>query len=165
MTSDKRDMEIYCKTCDRSLGHYPDEKIPLNVKGRTSCKLCGEEIEILRTAEGESRRKSSGGEAAGGSKMLKLFRLLSIIEGMSLIALFCVAMPAKYYFNYFDVVWDTGMVHGMLWMSYFVMSLVVSHMEKWKVTLWIMALFASVIPFACLLLERRLRPATVPVAA
>ena len=158
-------MEIYCNRCDKVLGHYPDEKIPLNVKGRSSCKLCGEEIEILRTANGQSTRKSSGDGNAGGSTMLKLFRLLSIIEGMSLIALFCVAMPAKYYFNYFDIVWDTGMVHGILWMSYFVLSLVVSHMEKWKVTLWITALFASVIPFACFFLERKLKAPMVPAEA
>ena len=150
-------MEIYCKRCDKSLGHYADEKIPLNVKGHTSCKLCGEEIEIFRTGSGQSTRKSSDGGKEGGSRILKIFRLLSIIEGTSLIALFCVAMPAKYYFNYFDIVWDTGMIHGILWMSYFVLSLVVSHLEKWKVTLWIAALFASVIPFACFLLERKLK--------
>lgn len=136
-------MEIFCKTCDKVLGHYPDEKIPLNVKGYTTCKLCGERIEIFRTSK--------------SSPLLKFFRLLSIIEGFSLIALMCVALPAKYYFGYFDIVWDTGMIHGILWMSYFVLSLAVSHLEKWPVTLWIMALFASVIPFACFLLERKLK--------
>ncbi len=97
--------------------------------------------------------------------MLKIFRVLSIIEGLSLIALMCVALPAKYYFGYFDIVWDTGMVHGILWMSYFVLSLVVSHMEKWKVTLWIAALFTSVIPFAFFFLERKLKRPMAPVAA
>ncbi|MDT8318298.1 MAG: DUF3817 domain-containing protein [bacterium] len=158
-------MEIYCKRCDRSLGHYPDEKIPLNVKGRTVCKLCGEEIDIFRTADGQPTRKSSGGEAADGSKMLKLFRLLSIIEGTSLIALFCVAIPAKYYLKVFDVVWDVGMIHGILWSIYFIMSLLVSHMEKWKVTLWITVLFASVIPFACFFLERKLKGSSASAVA
>ena len=139
-------MKIYCKTCDKVLGHYPDEKIPLNAKGYTTCKLCGSRIEIFRTSE-----------KSGGSKLLKFFRVLSIIEGLSLIALMCVAIPAKYYFKVFDVVWDVGMAHGILWTIYFVMSLVVSHFEKWRVTLWIMALIASVIPFACFLLERKLK--------
>ena len=97
--------------------------------------------------------------------MLKIFRLLSIIEGMSLITLMCVALPAKYYFGYFDIVWDTGMIHGILWMSYFTLSLIVSHMEKWRVTLWIIALFASVTPFACFFLERKLKPTMVPAVA
>ena len=155
-------MEIYCKICDKVLGHYPDEKIPLNVKGRTSCKLCGEEIEIFSTLEEAVSGESARFGNSDGSTILKIFRLLSIIEGMSLIALFCVALPAKYYFGYFDIVWDTGMIHGILWMSYFVLSLVVSHMEKWRVTLWIIALVASVIPFACFFLERKLKTTMDP---
>lgn len=155
-------MEIYCKTCDKSLGHYPDEKIPLNVKGYTTCKLCGEDIEIFRTLEEAASEESAMSGNSGVSTILKIFRLLSIIEGMSLIALFCVAMPAKYYFGYFDIVWDTGMIHGILWMSYFVLSLAVSHMEKWRVSLWIAALFASVIPFACFFLERKLKSTMAP---
>lgn len=88
--------------------------------------------------------------------MLKAFRMLSIIEGISLIALFLVAMPGKY-LGYFDILWDTGMVHGILWMIYFILSLLVSHKEQWSVAFWVLALFASVIPFACLFLERKLR--------
>ena len=146
-------MEIYCKTCDKVLGHYPDEKIPLNVKGYTTCKLCGDRIEIFRTS-GNLK----------GITILKLFRLLSIIEGLSLIALMCVALPAKYYFASFDIVWNTGMIHGILWMSYVVLSLIVSHLEKWRVTLWILALFASVIPFACFFLERKLKAPIAPAS-
>ena len=157
-------MEIYCDTCDKILGYYPDEKISLKTKMHSTCKSCGTRIEIFRIAEGQSTRKSSPAVDAGGITMLKIFRVLSIIEGLSLIALMCVALPAKYYFNYFDIVWDTGTVHGILWMAFFVLSLVVSHMEKWKVTLWITALFASVIPFACFFLERKLKRPMAPAA-
>lgn len=97
--------------------------------------------------------------------MLKVFRVLSLIEGLSLITLMCIAIPAKYYFKVFDVVWDVGMTHGILWSVYFILSLVVSHLEKWKVTLWIAALFASIIPFACFLLERKFKKLVVPVRA
>ena len=89
--------------------------------------------------------------------MLKTFRMLSLIEGASLITLICVAMPAKYYFGYFDILWNTGMVHGILWMVYLSLSLVVSHKEKWPVTFWVVTIFASVIPFACFFLDRKLR--------
>lgn len=148
-------MEIYCKRCDKILGHYPDEKIPANIKGYTSCKSCGDRIEIFRKSE----------ETAPGKTMLKIFRLVSIIEGLSLIALMCVALPAKYYFAYFDIVWNTGMLHGILWMIYFFLSLLVSHQEKWSVTLWIITLFSSVIPFACFFLERKLKAMLTPSAA
>ncbi|MDH3974838.1 MAG: DUF3817 domain-containing protein [Deltaproteobacteria bacterium] len=148
-------MEIYCKTCDKVLGYYPDEKIPPNVRGYTTCKLCGEQIEIFKKVE----------QSKAGKTMLKIFRMVSIIEGLSLIALMCIAIPAKYYFKYFDIVWDVGMAHGILWTIYFILSLVVSHLEKWKVTLWIAALFASVIPFASFLLERKLKKLIIPAKA
>lgn len=92
--------------------------------------------------------------------MLKTFRVLSIIEGTSLIALFLVAMPGKY-LGYFDILWDTGMVHGILWMIYFLLSLLVSHKQQWSVAFWVLALLASVIPFACFFLERKLRETEV----
>ena len=150
-------MEIFCTTCDKVLGHYPDAKIPLNVWGHTNCKHCGTRIDIFRTAKGPASTKFVKKGKAGKFSLLNLFRVLSVIEGLSLIALMCVAIPAKYYFKWFDVVWDVGMIHGILWMIYFVMSLAVSHVEKWKVTLWILAVFASVIPFACFLLEKKLK--------
>ena len=89
--------------------------------------------------------------------MLKAFRVLSLIEGLSLISLFCIAMPAKYYFGYFDIVWPVGMTHGLLWMTLVVFSLPVSHKQGWSVFFWMLVLLASVIPFACFILDRKLK--------
>ncbi len=89
--------------------------------------------------------------------MLSFFRKLSLIEGFSLIVLLFIAMPAKYHFGYFDIVWIVGMTHGLLWLAYLMASLVVSHQQKWSITFWLLVLFASVIPFACFFLERKLR--------
>ncbi|MDH5601512.1 MAG: DUF3817 domain-containing protein [Gammaproteobacteria bacterium] len=88
--------------------------------------------------------------------MLSLFRKLSLIEGLSLIVLVCIAMPAKYQFGVIDSVWQVGMTHGVLWTMYFVTSLIVSHQQKWSVMFWLVVLFASVIPFACFFLDRKL---------
>lgn len=89
--------------------------------------------------------------------MLKTFRALSLIEGLSLITLFFVAMPAKYYFHSFDIVFQVGMTHGLLWLSYVVMSLVVSHRQGWSVVFWMLVLLASVVPFACFILDWKFR--------
>ena len=89
--------------------------------------------------------------------MLKTFRALSMIEGFSLIALFFVAMPAKYYFASFDIVFQVGMTHGLLWMAYVVLSLAVSHKQGWSVVFWALVLVASVIPFACFILDAKLK--------
>ena len=88
--------------------------------------------------------------------MLKTFRTLSIVEGLSLITLLFIAMPAKYHFGY-DFVWQVGMTHGLLWMAYVTLSLPVSHKQKWDVMFWMLVLFASIIPFACFFLDSRLK--------
>lgn len=96
--------------------------------------------------------------------MLSVFRKLSLLEGLSLIVLLLIAMPAKYHFGIIDSVWQVGMTHGVLWTMYFLMSLVVSHQQKWSVMFWLVVLVASVVPFACFFLDRKLidkEPVTV----
>lgn len=94
--------------------------------------------------------------------MLSFFRKLSLIEGISLIVLLFIAMPAKYQFGYFDSIWMVGMTHGVLWLAYFVVSLVVSHQQKWSIMFWLLVLFASIIPFACFFLDRKLKNSKAP---
>lgn len=89
--------------------------------------------------------------------MLSFFRKLSLIEGLSLIALLLIAMPAKYHFGVVDSIWIMGMTHGILWLTYFLVSLTVSHQQNWSVVFWLIVLFASVIPFACFVLDRKLK--------
>ncbi len=66
--------------------------------------------------------------------MLATFRDLSLIEGLSLITLFFIAMPAKYAFG-----------------------VPVSHHYKWSLLKWLAVLLAGFIPFACFVLDRQLR--------
>lgn len=89
--------------------------------------------------------------------MLETFRTLSLIEGISLLTLFFVAMPAKYYLGTPVIVPLVGTTHGLLFMSYLVMSLLVSHRLGWSLLKWLAVLAAGFIPFACFVLERRLR--------
>jgi integral membrane protein len=88
--------------------------------------------------------------------MLKFFRLLSLVEGLSLIVLLFIAMPAKYRFGH-DFVWPVGMTHGVLWMAYVLASMLVSHLLRWSVLAWLLALVSSVVPFGFVLLDRRLK--------
>ncbi len=97
--------------------------------------------------------------------MLNFFRLLSLIEGASLVILLFIAMPAKYHLGYFDIVWIVGMTHGILWLAYVAASLPVSHKQNWSVYFWMLALLASVIPFACLFLESKLKREQVSAQA
>jgi integral membrane protein len=97
--------------------------------------------------------------------MLKFFRVLSLVEGLSLITLLSIAMPARYWFGH-DFVWPVGMAHGLLWMAYVLASLVVSHLQRWSVLAWLLALVSSVVPFGFVFLDRRLkRPLSASEAA
>ena len=96
--------------------------------------------------------------------MLNLFRLLSLVEGLSLLTLLFIAMPAKYQFGH-DFVWPVGMAHGVLWLAYVLASLVVSHLQRWSVLAWAGALVCSVLPFGFILLDRRLKREAALAAA
>ena len=88
--------------------------------------------------------------------MLKAFRVLSFIEGISFIALLFIAMPAKYQFD-LDLVAIAGPVHGYLWLAYLVLLEIVSRKNSWDKPLWNYAFITSVLPFGCFFLEKRFR--------
>jgi len=88
--------------------------------------------------------------------MLTTFRILSFIEGLSLIALLFIAMPAKYGFDY-DMVRIVGPAHGLLWLAFIPLLEIVSRQQGWPKSFWNYAMISSVLPFGCFFLENRLR--------
>jgi len=94
--------------------------------------------------------------------MLKALRILSVIEGLSLITLLFIAMPAKYQFGV-DLVRIVGPVHGFLWLAYLPLLEIVSRKNSWPPSLWNFAFVTSVLPFGFVFLEKRFRAkATAP---
>ena len=91
--------------------------------------------------------------------MLKTFRILSMIEGLSLIVLLCIAMPAKYHFG-IDLVKNVGPIHGFLWLAYLPMMEVTSRQEGWSKSFWNFAFITSIVPFGCFFLERKMNTTT-----
>jgi len=87
---------------------------------------------------------------------LKAFRILSFVEGLSLIVLFFIAMPAKHGFG-IDWVRIAGPLHGVLWLAFLPMLECVSRREGWSKSFWNLALITSVLPFGCFFLEKRFR--------
>jgi integral membrane protein len=49
------------------------------------------------------------------------------------------------------------MAHGVLWLAFVLMSLVVSHVRKWSVGAWLLVLLCSVVPFGFVYLDARLK--------
>lgn len=49
---------------------------------------------------------------------LALFRVVALIEGVTTLALFLVAMPMKYWLGDPSLVPPVGMTHGVAWVAY-----------------------------------------------
>lgn len=81
--------------------------------------------------------------------MLKFFRIASVLEGVSYLVILCVTLgliDRAYVFN-------IGMTHGVLFVVYCVLSLLVSHKQGWSVLVWLLVLLAAFIPFAFIPVE------------
>ncbi|PCK07311.1 MAG: hypothetical protein COA42_14910 [Alteromonadaceae bacterium] len=85
--------------------------------------------------------------------MLNVFRIISLLEGLSYLIILGVTLGVIGR----DYVSPLGMLHGVLFILYLVLSLMVSGKEKWSLVLWLPLFFASLVPFAFILVELYLR--------
>ena len=79
--------------------------------------------------------------------MIKVFRIISYLEGISYILLLFIAVPIKYYANDPSLVKLLGMPHGLLFVAYVILSLVNSKKYRWNSKKTLVVLISSVIPF------------------
>jgi len=85
--------------------------------------------------------------------MLKCFRVLSLLEGISYLLILCVSIEIISR----EFVFTLGITHGVLFVFYLVLSLAVSHKLGWSLVVWLLVFLASIIPFAFLYVEIFLR--------
>ena len=81
--------------------------------------------------------------------MLKVFRIVSLLEGISYLLILCVTLGVISR----DYVFIFGMGHGLIFLLYFVFSLLASHRQNWSMVVWLMVFLASIIPFAFIPVE------------
>lgn len=89
--------------------------------------------------------------------LIQYFRMISFIEGLSLVALFFIAIPLRNYMEMYSAVSFTGTMHGILFLTYFLLSLAASHVGKWSVKFWLLTLLTSVIPFGFIYMDKKLK--------
>ncbi|MFT3705427.1 MAG: DUF3817 domain-containing protein [Agriterribacter sp.] len=84
-------------------------------------------------------------------------RILAFGEGISLLTLVFLAMPAKYFFQHPQWVKLTGPVHGALFLLFIFNTLSVGVEYKWKfkATTW-KVLLACIIPFGTFYIDRKI---------
>lgn len=85
------------------------------------------------------------------------FRGIGLIEGISYLLLLFIAMPLKYFADMPIFVKILGMAHGVLFVMFMVMLLVVWIKHRWSLIRVAGAVIASLLPFGTFVLEARLR--------
>ena len=83
--------------------------------------------------------------------MFRFFRHLALVEGLTTLALFLVAMPAKYWFGYPDLVPLTGLIHGWVFIAYIVTMSVALRGKGFTALEWARTVIASFFPFGTFL--------------
>lgn len=80
-------------------------------------------------------------------RLFTAFRLVALIEGITTLALFFVAMPLKYMFNDPSWVPMTGLIHGYAFIAYIVMMILALRGRGWSGAAWLRTTLASFYPF------------------
>lgn len=88
--------------------------------------------------------------------MLGFFRRLAHWEGISLLVLLFIAMPLKYMWEMPEYVRVVGMVHGVLFIAFVIVAILVTKQEKWNLSKFIFCFIASFIPFGTFYLDAKL---------
>ncbi len=87
--------------------------------------------------------------------MKSIFRIVSILEGISYIILLFIAVPIKYLGDDESYVKIFGMPHGLLFVAYIVLAYLIKGHLKWNSkTFWIV-LVASIIPFGTFYIDKK----------
>ena len=89
--------------------------------------------------------------------MLRLFRYIALIEGVTTLALFLVAMPLKYGFDYPALIRPVGMTHGIAFLAYVAAMLVCLPGKGLGVLGWLRTFVASLFPFGTFLNDPYIR--------
>ena len=89
--------------------------------------------------------------------MVSLLRRFSLVEGISTLVLFLIAMPLKYALEYPMAVTYVGWVHGVLFVGLWMMFLLVAGWRKIPFLLALLGMLAAIFPFGPFLIDGRLR--------
>lgn len=87
--------------------------------------------------------------------MKNTFRLVSFLEGLSYILLLFIATPIKYLKDDPSYVKMLGMPHGILFLLYIVLAIVIAKEMKWDTKTLGIVLVASLIPFGTFYIDKK----------
>lgn len=86
---------------------------------------------------------------------LNIFRIVAFLEGISYILLLFIAVPIKYFGNDPQYVKMLGMPHGLLFVAYVALAIMISKELKWNNVILRNVLLASIIPFGTFIIDKK----------
>jgi len=87
--------------------------------------------------------------------MLRFFKIIALLEGISLLSLYFFSMPMKYIFGRPEFIFPVGLAHGLLFIAYIIMALMLKFEEAWPNKKLAIICAASVIPFGTFYIEKK----------
>ncbi len=87
--------------------------------------------------------------------MIKFFKIIALLEGISLLALLFFAMPMKYLFGNPMFVKHIGMAHGLLFILYITLAILLKIEQKWDMKKFGIICLASIVPFGTFYIEKK----------
>jgi|TARA_B110000093_G_C12751791_1_gene318778 integral membrane protein len=87
--------------------------------------------------------------------MLLAFRIISYLEGISYLLLLGVGVPLKYLAEDPSWVKSLGMPHGLLFVAYIFLAIVIRQLKNWDAKTMVIVLLASIIPFGTFYVDKK----------
>ena len=87
--------------------------------------------------------------------MIKFFKILALIEGISALLLFFFAMPMKYIFEMPIYVKHIGMAHGLLFTAYIIVATMLKFEQNWNLKKYAEICLASIPPFGTFYIDKK----------
>ena len=87
--------------------------------------------------------------------MFTLLKWSAFLEGISVLLLYFVAMPMKYFLDMPELIRPVGMAHGALFVLYVMLVLIVGVQRKWSILAILVSWFLSLLPFGTFYAEKR----------
>jgi integral membrane protein len=89
------------------------------------------------------------------NSILKILRVVAILEGISYLLLF-ITMPLKRLYAMPAPNYIVGMAHGVLFISYVLLVFIASRQQKWSLKTQFYAYIASLIPFGTFVADKKI---------
>lgn len=86
---------------------------------------------------------------------LNIFKIVAFLEGLSYILLLFIATPIKYIYEDPQYVKMLGMPHGLLFVAYVALAVMLKKDFNWNNKQFTTILLASIIPFGTFYIDRK----------